>query len=123
MFDARRTRTFVQRFEKFFGQLQMTFHPAFTGGVSQVQMQPEKFVTVIVVLQTAQSGRRIDFAATFAGQETKAVEQAKQIRIAMADIEAVVHEGSLRRGRLAREFQVHLSGIIAMSHDVCVTAK
>jgi hypothetical protein len=41
----------------------------------------------------------------------------------MADIEAMVHGGSLGGGCLVEDFQVHLSGIIASSHDHFVTAK
>ena len=41
----------------------------------------------------------------------------------MADIEAVVHGGSLRGGCLVGDFQVHLSGIIASQHDRFVTVK
>ena len=123
MLDARRTRTFVQRFEKLLGQLQMTFHPALARGVGQVQVQPEKLFAVAVVLQTAQSRRRIDLAPALTGQEAKAVEQAKQVRGAMADIEAVVHGGSLRGGCLVGDFQVHLCGIIASQHDRFVTVK
>ena len=67
MLDARRTRTFVQRFEKLLGQLQMTFHPALARGVGQVQVQPEKFFAVTVILQTAQSRRRIDLAPALTG--------------------------------------------------------
>ncbi len=95
MFDAGRARAFVQGFEEFLGQGQVAFHPALAGSVGQVQVQPEEFVGVLRLLQALQGLGRIDLPATLAGAETKSVKQAEQVRIAMALVDAVVHEGSL----------------------------
>ena len=88
-------RAFVQGFEKLLGQGQIVFHPALASGMSQVQMQPEEFVGILRLLQASQGLGRIDLSSAFARTEAKPVEQAEQVRIAVALIDAVIHAGSL----------------------------
>ncbi|MNL20860.1 hypothetical protein D3C87_1421280 [compost metagenome] len=85
----------MQCLEKLFGQLQMVFHPALARGMGEVEVQPEKFIAVVRLLQALQSAGRIDFPATFAGAKTETVQQTEQVRIAVALVDAVVHGGSL----------------------------
>jgi hypothetical protein len=73
------------------------------------------------LLQALQRPGRIDLATAFTRAKTEPVEQAEQIGVAMALIDAVVHECSQGR-RLSRVLQVHLSRIIARSFDGFVTA-
>ncbi|MNP13801.1 hypothetical protein D3C76_1060970 [compost metagenome] len=94
MFDTRRARAFVQRFEKLLGQFQMAFHPALARGVGQVQVQPEKLLVALRLLQVLQGLGGIDFPTGLTGAKTETVKQAEQIRVAMALIDAVVHEDS-----------------------------
>src|SRR5471030_3503559 len=94
MLDAGRARTFVQRLEKLLGQFQMAFHPALARGVGQVQVQPEEFVVVFGVLQASQGFGRVDLPAALTGTKTEAVKQAEQVSVAMALVDAVVHERS-----------------------------
>ncbi len=91
----------MQGFEKLVGQFQMAFHPALARGVGEVQVQPEKLLVVFRLLQAAQSPGRVDFLAALAGAKTETVKQAEQIRIAMALIDAVVHESSQREAPVA----------------------
>jgi hypothetical protein len=84
----------MQGLEKLFGQVQMAFHPAFARGVGQIQMQPEEFVAVVRLLQALQCPGRIDLATALSGTKTETVKQAEQIRVAVALIDAVVHESS-----------------------------
>ncbi|MNF88020.1 hypothetical protein D3C84_705010 [compost metagenome] len=91
----------MQRFEKLIGQCQMTFHPALARGVGEVQVQPQKLLVVFRLLQTSQRLARIDLPAAFAGAKTEPVKQAEQVRVAMALIDAVVHESSQRETPVA----------------------
>lgn len=94
MLDTGRARAFVQGLEEFLGQGQVSLHPTFAGGMGQVQVQPEKRLAIVRLLQGLQGLGRIQFATPLAGAERKAVEQAEQIRIAMGMVDAVVHGGS-----------------------------
>ena len=48
MFDARRARPFAQAFEEILRQFQMPLHPAFAGGMGEVQVQPEELVRLLL---------------------------------------------------------------------------
>ncbi|MNO99038.1 hypothetical protein D3C76_908000 [compost metagenome] len=111
----------MQGFEKLVGQFQVALHPALARGMGEVQVQPEKLLGVLRVLQVLQGPGRIDLLAALTGAKTETVKQAEQIRIAMAVIDAVVHEGS-HGGRLSRVLQVHVSRIIARLDDGFVTS-
>ena len=52
MLDTGRARAFVQGFKEFIGQPQVGLHPAFTGRMSQVQMQPDESITLEIFNKT-----------------------------------------------------------------------
>jgi hypothetical protein len=63
--------------------------------MSQVEVQPEKFVVVARLLQALQRLGGIELPAALTGAKTETVQQTEQVGVAMALVDAVVHEVSL----------------------------
>jgi len=66
--------------------------------VREVQVEPQKLLRVVRLPQGLERRGRIDLLALFTGAKTETVKQAKQVGVLVAVVDAVVHEGSQRKG-------------------------